>query len=294
MPYEGQTATGPNGEKAVFRGGRWQMGGSSMPRDPTFDYKEPKAKADLGKTQAEIDAIRQQTIVDNRKTALGESEAARSRRQYPVSKQDMATIDRMRQDGEIGRRAAMELRNAATAVDRFRTGPERARDVKRSLVTEDDSIPEQIGRNIYGFAAGVSDQDIADYQDLDRYRQARVATIQQEQRGVQTESDALRYMKSTFGPDKPGKVNARALAEATYNARLDARKPTFYTKWANRHGSISALDQNGRSADQVWNSNAKAGWQKFLKSDTGRRIYGQGGNSARTGGSNDIIDLDDY
>lgn len=268
--------------------------GGAAPMNPEFPYKGPQAQANLGKTQAEIDAIRQQTIVDNRKTNIAADEAARSRRQYPIGKQDMATIDRMRQEGEVGRRAAMELRNAATAVDRFRTGPERARDVKRSLVTEDDSIPEQLGRNLYGFARGISDQDIADYQDLDRYRQARVGTIQQEQNGVQTESDALRYMKSTFGPDKPGKVNARALAEATYNARLDARKPTFYTKWANRHGSISALDQNGRSADQVWSSNAKAGWQKFLKSDTGRRIYGQGGNSARTGGSNDIIDLDDY
>lgn len=49
-----------------------KMGPSGPPRDPTFDYKGLKAKADLGKTQAEIDAIRQQTIVDDRKVNLDE------------------------------------------------------------------------------------------------------------------------------------------------------------------------------------------------------------------------------
>lgn len=255
--------------------GGWQKVRQGPPADPTFETKGPQARATLDQTNANIQATNARTNAINRTASLQESTAANERRRYPISKEDAAIIDRYRQNADVARRASMELLTAGQSVDRFGSGPERARDVKRSMVTEDDGLLEQLGRNVYGTVAGISDQDIADYQDLDRLRQSRVATIQAEQKGPQTESDALRYMKSTFGPDKSVEVNARSLAEANYNAVLDKRKPDFYTKWANNFGSLSAVNPQGKTADEVWQEAAQKGWQAFTQGPQGRKLYGQ-------------------
>lgn len=244
------------------------------PADPTLPYQAPQAEANVRQTEAQIAATRQRNAIDAQNQQITADKEARSRRTYPISKEDAAIIDRYRQNADVARRASMELLTAGQSVDRFGSGPERARDVKRSMVTEDDGLLEQFGRNIYGAVAGVSDQDVSDYQDLDRLRQSRVATIQAEQKGPQTESDALRYMKSTFGPDKSVEVNARSLAEANYNAVLDKRKPDFYTKWANNFGSLSAVNRQGKTADEVWQEAAQKGWQTFTQGPKGRKLYG--------------------
>ena len=140
------------------------------PADPTFETKGPQARATLDQTNANITATNARTNAINRKTTLEETAAANERRRYPVSREDAAIIDRYRQNADVARRASMELLTAGQSVDRFQSGPERARDVNRSMVTEDDGLLEQLGRNIYGAVAGISDQDVSDYQDLDRLR----------------------------------------------------------------------------------------------------------------------------
>ena len=63
QPTEGQTAIGPNGERAVFRGGQWiVMGGPQapqMPANPTYDLERPKVQTDIERTQVQTqgDAI---------------------------------------------------------------------------------------------------------------------------------------------------------------------------------------------------------------------------------------------
>ena len=53
MPTEGQTATGPNGQRAVFTGGRWVVqSGPQMPADPTYPFQGQKAAADAVNAQA--------------------------------------------------------------------------------------------------------------------------------------------------------------------------------------------------------------------------------------------------
>lgn len=274
--------------------GGWQKVKQGPPADPTFDIQRPQAQATLGKTNADIEATNARTNAINRTASLQETTAANERRRYPISKEDAAIIDRYRQNADVARRASMELLTAGQSVDRFGSGPERARDVKRSMVTEDDGLAEQLGRNIYGAVAGVSDQDVSDYQDLDRLRQSRVATIQAEQKGPQTESDALRYMKSTFGPDKSVEVNARSLAEANYNAVLDKRKPDFYTKWANNFGSLSAVNRQGKTADEVWQEAAQQGWQTFTQGPKGRKLYGAPKGRKPPPRKNPVYNFEDY
>lgn len=50
MPTEGQIATGPNGQRAVYSGGQWVvMGGGQpqMPSNPAFQHEGPKAAAEV-------------------------------------------------------------------------------------------------------------------------------------------------------------------------------------------------------------------------------------------------------
>lgn len=246
--------------------GRAGGGGIVVPAPAKSAYEAPQAAADLNskitntqKTAEEIDGVR-----------LDNATAAQQLRQFPISKEDAAIIDRMRQQADIASRAQIELMQSARASDRFNPSPERAASVGRAVVREDESLPWQWGRQAYGAVAGITPQEIEDYQNLDRYRQARVATIQQEQKGPQTESDAARYMKSTFGPDKSPKINASAVGEAMFNAKFDELRPGMYTQWANKYGSLTARNKDGLSVDEWYNNARASGWNNFQKK------YGQG------------------
>lgn len=54
----------------------WEKYGSQAPADPKFPYEGPQAAATLGKTQAEIDAIRQRNANDAKKIQFQERELA--------------------------------------------------------------------------------------------------------------------------------------------------------------------------------------------------------------------------
>lgn len=257
--------------------GGWQKDRpEGPPANPTFPLEAPRMQGQIDNTAAQTiktgaDTVR--TRVQTQGDALSNQQAQKDIRQNPISKEDAAIIDRMRQQADVAKKAALELKQAAAAVDRFRTGPDRAKSVSRSIVAEDDGLIEQGMRNAYGFVAGIDAQDQEDYQNLDRLRQARVATIQLEQKGLQTESDAARYIKSTFGPEKMQGVNAAALGEAVFRAEMDARRPQLYTAWANKFGSLSALNKAGKSVDDWWNDTLEAGWQKYQQ----KRTEPQGG-----------------
>lgn len=230
----------------------------AVPQDP---YKTQQSEADLNdkrtktaKTAEEIQGVQ-----------LDNATAAQQLRQFPISKEDAAIINDMRKDAAVATRAQQELMAAAHASDRFRPSPDRAATVNRVLPQEGDGWFDQKMRKVYGWLDGVTQQDITDYQDLERYRQGRVATIQQEQKGPQTDSDAARYMKSTFGPDKTPKINAAAIGEAMFNAKFDELRPGMYTQWANKYGSLSALNKDGLSVDEWYNNARASGWNNFQK-----------------------------
>lgn len=65
MAQEGQIATGPNGQRAVYRGGQWVVmpsGPPQMPADPTFPLQAPKVQSEIASTQANA----QGQQIDNR------------------------------------------------------------------------------------------------------------------------------------------------------------------------------------------------------------------------------------
>lgn len=247
------------------------MTGGGMPKpviaaqqDP---YRVPQAAADLAGKQTSTAKTREEI----QGVQLNNATAAQQLRNYPIAKEDAAIIDRLRQQADVASRAQIELRQAAKASDRFRPSPERAANVGRAVVREDDWLPTQLLRQGYAAVAGITPQQIEDYQNLDRYRQARVATIQQEQKGPQTESDAARYMKSTFGPDKSPRINASAVGEAMFNAKFDELRPGMYTQWANKYGSLNARNKDGLTVDEWYNNARNAGWQNYQKKYTPRR-----------------------
>lgn len=57
MATEGQIAVGPNGERAVFRGGQWVVMPAEMPADPTFPHlgAEAAARAQRAQAGAQVD-----------------------------------------------------------------------------------------------------------------------------------------------------------------------------------------------------------------------------------------------
>lgn len=76
MATEGQTATGPNGQRAVFTGGRWVVqGGAQMPVNPEYPFKGIKAGADA--TNATVNAdVNEATRDAQIRKILAEAEAA--------------------------------------------------------------------------------------------------------------------------------------------------------------------------------------------------------------------------
>lgn len=52
MAQEGQIATGPNGETAVYRNGQWVVMAGGPPADPTFDLQAPKTQAQIEQSRA--------------------------------------------------------------------------------------------------------------------------------------------------------------------------------------------------------------------------------------------------
>lgn len=216
---------------------------TNMPGEPAFDLERPKVESQISSANASAGnaaANAEQTRVKTGQLV----------RQNPISQDDQKVIDKYRQQAAIAASAIKELDRAAQSVDRFGTSPEHAAQVSRSIIPKDAGLIDETIAKGYQWWNDVKPQEQADYQNLDRLQQARVASIQQEQAGPQTESDALRYMKSTFGPDKFPGVNASTIAEAKIRAQIDAARPDLYLKWANKFGSLSALNSAGKSVDE--------------------------------------------
>lgn len=191
-------------------------------------------------------------------------------RQKPLSEADTKTIDLFREKASSATELIRDIRAGAKTVDRFGTNPQKAFAASKAMGRPD---PAQSGYwdQFRGWIAGdvVSQQDKEDFQFLENLKNRAVLASQIEQKGPQTESDAARMTLTGIQPGNYKGVNGRILGEAMIKAQLAVRRPGFYTRWAQKYGSLQSLDQKGRSVDDAWNA---------MSTDAARR------NASRPGG----------
>lgn len=273
MATEGQTATGPGGERAEFRGGQWRPLAQAAPNTiPPNPIRVQGAILGNQNTQAGTN----RTIVQTQGDVLGNQNTNRTLRQNPISPADAQQIAQMRASASGIPEVLQMAKNAGATITRFRPGPDRAAVMKSSIPPPEGGIIDSIQSRFWRGLNGVGQQDINDYQELLRYANQSVLQKQVEQKGPQTDSDAMRMKMAGISPDKTENVNARVVGDTTLFGLIAQKKPEFYSKWANQNGSIDALDGDGASVDDVW-SRRVAGAQEAYNSD--ERIKSLGGTN---------------
>jgi hypothetical protein len=228
--------------------------------------------------------------LENELTAVKTKKDERDLRQTPISAEDQKIIDAMRTNVGGMSDTLNLLHGAAGTIDRFRTGPERAATVRSAVTPPDATFSDTILPRFMKWWQGVPEKDIEDYQSLQRYSQEGVLQKQIAQKGPQTESDAIRMLMSGISPDKSVNVNAKIVGDAMLSGLVAQKKPDFYAKWANRNGSIGALE-GGKSVDQAWNERVQRAMSKYNADPRIRRLTGEEG---LTGSVTDTGDYTPY
>lgn len=301
MPYLRNKRTGEVIE--VDASGRPVNAQRMPPPDPTFDLQAPKVRTDIaqgqagiGKTQADTVRTRVQTTGD----ALANQVTEKNIRQNPISEIDQKFINDMRAQTGDTNKLLRDISGAQASVDRFGTAPGRGTLYGMGTTTDEDGPVTALAKSALG--AFLPDEKQADYQRLTGLQNARVLNSQIEQKGPQTESDAIRMKLTEISPNKAPRVNAQILADAQFESMMAQRRPGFFTYWANQFGSLNALNPQGKSAEQVWNEAYQQGLSKMRQGDgynartPPRRAGGKEGwwgaarNAPRRGG---VVNFDD-
>lgn len=242
--------------------GMMQLGGA----DPMKPIQRRVAEVGIEKTNQDIARTGVQMTGDRLSNAMT---AQNLRKGGGLSEQDQTFLNNMR--GQIGGidETVSILSNAARLVDRFGTSPQKERQVRWATEESDKTGPvsgtlDWLGSKLFS----AKPQEKEDWQQLKALQNNAVLLKQQEQKGPQTESDAIRMQLASMSPDKYGRVNAQILGNAMLQARLSQMKPGFYTKWAQENGSVNAVNRNGKTADQMWKTLADRARNDFMRSNT--------------------------
>lgn len=195
-----------------------------------------------------------------------------------LGEQDQKFINEMRaQIGDIDG-LIRNVRSAAPVIDRYNPSPTKAFATEIATPKEEGSgLLDQAGAWV--FNSLVSDQDKRDYQTLKRFQNEQVLGKQIEQKGPQTESDALRMQMTSLSPGKYKGNNAQIIGDTLLKARLLQRKPGFFTEWASKNGSINARAKDGKTVDQAWQEYTDAASRRYQSNLKGAKAKGkpQGG-----------------
>ncbi len=187
-------------------------------------------------------------------------------RQNPLGEQDQKTINELLGQIDPLNEVIRDIKNGAKVVDRFGTSGGKAFAARIATPKADpgqSGLWDQAGAKLFGGL--VSEQDKADYQQLEYLKNRAVLAAQVVQKGPQTESDAARMAMTGIQPGNRKETNAKILNEAMLKAQLGLRKPGFYTRWAQKYGSLSALDPKGRSIADAWNAMAQDAFRRNQK-----------------------------
>lgn len=224
------------------------LGPASPPVNPDYQVKSATVPTQIAKAGADL----QGSQLGNQKTLGDIVKAQREISQNPISETDQKFINEMRTGTGDMTTLLRDITAAQNAVDRFKPNPDRGVLFNNLVPEEDDWLPTAWAKKAGRGIAGISDQEVKDFQTLKSLQEARVLQAQQAQKGPQTEADALRMKMSDVSPAKAAQVNARILAEAQFDALMNQKEPEFYTIWANTWGSINAKNSRGETAGQVW------------------------------------------
>ena len=256
-------------------------GGQAIPPNP---IKVRQAQGDIAQTGAST----AKTLAEARNVPLQGEKIQRDLRQSPISEEDAKRIDAMRQQLGDMPNTLQVLNQAAGTIDRFRPGPNRAAILKSATPSTDGGLMDMIGAGFNRLVTGTSSKDIEDYKAMQRFQNEGVLAKQLDQKGPQTESDAVRIGMAGLSADKPVALNARIVGDSILSGMLRQQRPDFYTKWANRNGSISALE-NGKSVDQAWTEHVGRAQKRYTSDPRIKRLSGVGDTAS--GGN--VIDFND-
>lgn len=265
-----------------------------MPVNPEFPYKGPQAGATLGKTQADTTKTivdTQGSRLDNEKKAAEIAAANRSLTQNPISEKDQSYLNVMRMNAGDLSGLLRDIGSAQEAVDRFKPSPGKGVLYEAGIPSDDDSLVSTFLQNNV-VAPFLDPQAIQDYQKLRSTQASATLAQSQAQKGPQTEADAIRMKLAGVSPNVDVLPNAQILAEQQYNADMGQRKPGFYTYWANQLGSLSALNRDKKSVDQVWNEQYGRGLKQLKRSPGYRGMFGKG--RAAPAKQPDVVDFNDW
>lgn len=225
--------------------------------------------------------------------SAGERRASAARttqtiRQNPINEKDQLVIGDLRNKASQIDDVINNYRTASTVIQRFNTSPEKAYLLEKGVPPPQDSSLWQQARGMVMGAPKtpiVTQQDRENYQEIKRLQNLYVLAEQQKQAGPQTESDAARMALTAISPGNYKNVNAKILADGMISAQLAKRKPGFYTRWANRYGSLSAVSPNGTTVDDAWNAMAEdARNRNRARGLPGQAAPGPAGPAAAGGG----------
>lgn len=254
MPYsEGQTATGPGGQKIVYSGGKWRPVGGGLSvgsPSPKLPVEIRQGNASASSSEASAGRTTALTPLEVRNMDLKNQQMQRELGQSPLSPADQQFLNAMRtQQGDMGD-TIRTLGNAAHALDRLNPGPMRATALSAAIPEEGGGLLDKAGGALFGGVVDPQTKD--DFQTIQALQNAAVLDKQIAQKGPQTEADAIRMQMASLSPYKYIKPNAEVLGAGMLSAQLAQHKPDFYTRWANKYGSVSALSPNGQTADAAW------------------------------------------
>jgi hypothetical protein len=172
-----------------------------------------------------------------------------------LSVQDNKFLNEVRATSQAGIDARNEYMRAAGAIDRFGTGPWKARLYDAAIPQENGGFFDALGAAVIGGPArllgGVTPQGVDDFQTLKGLQSERVLSTQIAQKGPQTESDAARMQLTEISPYKTPEANRRVINSGIRKAALGAAKADFFTKWATQYG-LNGLDDKGQTVDARW------------------------------------------
>lgn len=232
--------------RAATRGGPVMV----APPSPKLPVEIRQGNASASSSEASAGRTTALTPLEVRNMDLKNQEMQRGLRQ--LSPADQQFLNSMRTStGDMGD-TIRTLGNAAHALDRLNPGPVRATALSAAIPEEGGGLLDKIGGIAFG---GLPEQSTKnDWQTVQALRNEAVLAKQIAQKGPQTDSDAIRMQMASLDPYKYIKPNAEILGAGMLQAKLAQHKPDFYTRWANKYGSINAVSPSGQTADAAWSN----------------------------------------